>query len=239
MRLMSILRFLIVVMFSAIVIGACGGEESEEPESSSGSGSAAEATATLPADTGSDTGEPSATTEGQDNVPQQWSSEPAMALEEGKDYRAVVRTSKGEMTIDLFEGEAPRTVNNFVFLANQGFYEGVVFHRIIKDFMVQTGDPTGTGAGGPGYRFADEPVTRDYLRGTVAMANAGPNTNGSQFFIVHADSPLPKNYTIFGTVTEGLDVLDAIANTPVRSNGREMSTPTEKVTIESVEIVTE
>ena len=90
------------------------------------------------------------------------------------------------------------TVNNFVFLARQGFYDGVTFHRVIPNFMAQTGDPTGTGTGGPGYRFNDEPVTRKYVRGTLAMANAGPNTNGSQFFIVHKDYPLPPNYTIFG-----------------------------------------
>lgn len=169
----------------------------------------------------------------------QWNSAPAMALEAGKDYTAVLRTSKGDMTVDLFEGDVPQTVNNFVFLANQGFYSNVPFHRIIKGFMAQTGDPTGTGAGGPGYRFADEPVTRDYVRGTMAMANAGPNTNGSQFFLMHADYALPKNYTIFGIVTDGMDVLDAIANTPVRASSRgEMSVPTEPVTLLSVEIVT-
>lgn len=170
-------------------------------------------------------------------VSKQWSSEPAMQLEAGKDYGAVIKTNKGEIVVDLFEGDAPKTVNNFVFLANEGYYEGVPFHRVIKDFMVQTGDPTGTGAGGPGYRFADEPVTRDYLRGTLAMANAGPNTNGSQFFIVHQDYPLPKNYTIFGIVTEGMDVLDAIAATPVRMSSRgEPSVPTEPLTVEGVEV---
>ena len=172
-------------------------------------------------------------------VPKQWSSPPAMQLEEGKDYQAVLHTNKCDMTIDLFEGEAPNTVNNFVFLAEQGYYSNVPFHRVIKSFMVQTGDPTGTGAGGPGYRFADEPVTRDYVRGTVAMANAGPNTNGSQFFIMHADNPLPKNYTIFGQLTDGLETLDAIANAPVGPSGRgEMSVPQEPLVLESVEIVT-
>jgi cyclophilin family peptidyl-prolyl cis-trans isomerase len=164
-----------------------------------------------------------------------------MQLENGKDYQAVLHTSKGDMTVDLFETEAPKTVNNFVFLAEQGFYTNVPFHRIIKGFMVQTGDPTGTGTGSPGYRFNDEPVTRGYTRGTVAMANSGPNTNGSQFFIMHADNPLPKNYTIFGQVTDGLDTLDAIANTPVHPNPAargEMSVPDEPVTLESVEIVT-
>lgn len=172
-------------------------------------------------------------------MPKQWSSPPAMQLEDGKDYQAILHTNKGDMTIDLLEGEAPNTVNNFVFLAEQGYYTNVPFHRVIKSFMVQTGDPTGTGAGGPGYRFADEPVTRDYVRGTVAMANAGPNTNGSQFFIMHQDNPLPKNYTIFGELTDGADTLDAIANAPVGPSGRgEMSVPQEPLVLESVEIVT-
>ena len=169
----------------------------------------------------------------------QWSSPPAMQLESGKDYQAVLHTNKGDMTIDLFESEAPNTVNNFVFLAEQGYYSDVPFHRVIKSFMVQTGDPTGTGAGGPGYKFADETVTRDYVRGTVAMANAGPNTNGSQFFIMHQDNPLPKNYTIFGVLTDGFDTLDAIANTPVGPSGRgEMSVPQEPLVLTGVEIVT-
>ncbi|HAX25277.1 MAG TPA: peptidylprolyl isomerase [Chloroflexi bacterium] len=162
-----------------------------------------------------------------------------MQLEEGKDYQAILHTNKGDMTVDLLESDAPKTVNNFVFLAKQGYYTNVPFHRIIKGFMIQTGDPTGTGAGGPGYRFADEPVTRDYVRGTVAMANAGPNTNGSQFFIMHQDNPLPKNYTIFGELIDGFDTLDAIANAPVGpSRSGEMSTPKEPLTLESVEIVT-
>ena len=129
------------------------------------------------------------------------------------------------------------TVNNFVFLAREGFYDGAPFHRIIEGFMVQTGDLTSTGAGGLGYRFADEPVSRGYTKGIVAMANAGPNTNGSQFFIVHADDTgLPPTYTIFGEVISGLDTLDAIANTTVRS-GRsgEISVPTENVVIESIQ----
>lgn len=169
----------------------------------------------------------------------QWTSPPAMQLEDGKDYQAILHTNKGDMTIDLLEGEAPKTVNNFVFLAGQGFYTNVPFHRVIKGFMIQTGDPTGTGAGGPGYRFADEPVTRDYVRGTVAMANAGPNTNGSQFFIMHQDNPLPKNYTIFGELIDGDATLDAIATAPVGpSRSGEASAPKEPLVLESVEIVT-
>jgi cyclophilin family peptidyl-prolyl cis-trans isomerase len=130
------------------------------------------------------------------------------------------------------------TVNNFVFLARDGYYDGVTFHRIMRDFMVQAGDPQGSGSGGPGYRFADEPVNRGYTRGTVAMANAGPNTNGSQFFIVHgSDAGLPPSYTIFGVVTSGLETLDAIADTPVGASPRgELSVPLEPVIIERIVI---
>jgi cyclophilin family peptidyl-prolyl cis-trans isomerase len=169
----------------------------------------------------------------------QWSSAPEMQLEAGKSYSAVLHTNKGDITVDLFEGDAPKTVNNFVFLAQQGYFTNVPFHRVIKGFMIQGGDPTGTGRGGPGYKFADEPVTRDYLRGTLAMANAGPNTNGSQFFIMHQDYALPKNYTIFGIVTDGIDVVDAIADVPTRmGGGGERSTPNEPITLESVDIST-
>ena len=122
--------------------------------------------------------------------------------------------------------DAPVTVNNFTFLAREGFYDGGGFHRVIKDFMIQGGCPKGDGTGGPGYRFQDEPVNRRYVKGTLAMANAGPNTNGSQFFIVHGDDVgLPPNYTIFGMLTGGLDVLDSLANSPVSSTGRGRKLP--------------
>ncbi|MEN9240211.1 MAG: peptidylprolyl isomerase, partial [Thermostichales cyanobacterium SZTDM-1c_bins_54] len=115
------------------------------------------------------------------------------------------------------------TVNNFVTLARDGFYDGVIFHRVIEGFMIQGGDPQGTGMGGPGYRFADEPVKRPYRRGTLAMANAGPNTNGSQFFIMHRDYPLPPQYTIFGQLVSGEEVLDAIATTKTNRQDRPLS----------------
>ena len=167
----------------------------------------------------------------------QWSSPPEMVIDPEKRYFATMRTNKGVVEIELFPKETPNTVNNFVFLARQGFYDGTPFHRVIKGFMLQGGDPTGTGTGGPGYKFNDEPVTRDYLRGTLAMANAGPNTNGSQFFIMHQNYALPKNYIIFGQATDGLDVIDAIANTQVRQSASgEKSVPTEPLIIESVEI---
>ncbi len=169
----------------------------------------------------------------------QWDKPPEMQLEDGVNYQAVLTTNRGEIVVDLHQDDVPVTVNNFVFLADQGFYQEVPFHRVISGFMIQSGDPTGTGAGGPGYRFEDEEVTRDYVPGTVAMANAGPNTNGSQFFIVHGDlrGQLPKNYTIFGEVTEGMDVVEEIANVPVQpSRTGEMSSPTEDVHIQSVQI---
>ncbi len=162
-----------------------------------------------------------------------------MTIDKSKKYEATIHTTDGDIVVDLLASEDPITVNNFVFLAQQGFYTNVPFHRIINGFMIQTGDPTGTGSGGPGYKFQDEPVTRDYTRGTVAMANAGPNTNGSQFFIVQADMSgrLPKNYTIFGEVVQGLDVVDKLANTPVTvSPMGEKSQPTQKVEIKSVDI---
>jgi len=140
-----------------------------------------------------------------------YSNPPALAIDPSKKYTATIETTAGTMTAEFFPGDAPNTVNNFVFLAREGFYEGVIFHRVIPGFMIQGGDPTGSGRGGPGYQFKDEPVTRKYTRGTLAMANAGPNTNGSQFFIMHADYGLPPSYTIFGKLTSGEEVLDAIA----------------------------
>lgn len=126
-----------------------------------------------------------------------------------KGKSATISTEKGVIVFSFFE-DAPLAASNFIFLAGEGFYDGLTFHRREEGFVIQGGDPNGTGTGGPGYQFADEPVTRDYKRGIVAMANAGPDTNGSQFFIVLADTPLPKSYTIFGEVTKGMDVVDAI-----------------------------
>ena len=166
----------------------------------------------------------------------QWSSPPPLTIDPASSYTAVLNTSAGAITVELLPGEAPNTVNNFVFLAQQGFYNNVTFHRTIEGFMIQGGDPTGTGGGGPGYRFADEMVQRPYTRGVMAMANAGPNTNGSQFFIMHADYPLPPNYTIFGQAVAGLETIDAIATAPTQPGG-EGSTPVNPVVIQSVEIV--
>lgn len=169
----------------------------------------------------------------------QWSSPPPMTIDKNKEYTATIKTNLGEIKAQLFPQDAPITVNNFVFLARNGFYDGVKFHRVVKGFVIQGGDPTGTGAGGPGYKFADEKITRDYVTGTLAMANAGPNTNGSQFFITLADlsGRLPKNYTIFGQVTEGLDVVKKIEAVPVKtSSGGELSSPTVDVHIDTITI---
>ena len=162
----------------------------------------------------------------------QYTSPPPFTVDPSKKYTATIDTSLGTMKAELYPKEAPLTVNNFVFLAREGFYDGVIFHRVIKGFMAQGGDPTGTGAGGPGYRFKDEPVSRRYERGTLAMANAGPNTNGSQFFIMHKDYPLPPNYTIFGKVVEGIDTIDKITAVPTKPGDR----PRTDITIHSITI---
>ena len=126
--------------------------------------------------------------------------------------KAVIVTDKGTIELELYADRAPKTVSNFVYLAGQKFYDGLTFHRVVPGFVIQGGDPNGTGTGGPGYQFPDEPVVGDYLAGTVAMANSGPDTNGSQFFICLADQPsLPKSYNLFGQVTSGMDVVQKIA----------------------------
>jgi len=144
---------------------------------------------------------------------QKWNNPPEMEIDPKKSYKARMETDKGEMVIELFADKTPKTVNNFVFLARQGFYEGVIFHRVIANFMVQGGDPTGTGTGGPGYKFQDEfdPSLKHDKPGVLSMANAGPNTNGSQFFITHVPTPwLDGKHSVFGQVSEGMDVLMSI-----------------------------
>ena len=144
----------------------------------------------------------------------QWKNQPPLTIDIKKKYQARMATAKGEIVLQLFPEHAPQTVNNFVFLARENFYDGLTFHRVIANFMIQGGDPSGSGSGGPGYRFADE--TRDnplrHETGVISMANAGPNTNGSQFFITHAPQPhLNGRHTVFGKVLQGQDVVDAIA----------------------------
>lgn len=165
---------------------------------------------------------------------------PPMTIDQSKKYTAVLKTEVGDIEIELFADKTPITVNNFVVLAKKDFYDHTIFHRVIKGFMIQGGDPTGTGAGGPGYSFDDESFEGEYTRGTVAMANAGPDTNGSQFFIMHTDYPLPKNYVIFGKVIKGMETVDKIAEAPVEAGpSGEGSTPVDPVKINSISIIGE
>jgi len=166
----------------------------------------------------------------------QYPAPPELTIDLSKTYSATLHTSAGDIEIRFYAADAPQTVNNFVFLAREGFYDGVIFHRTISGFMIQGGDPTGTGTGGPGYRFRDEFHDKTtYSRGTVAMANAGPNTNGSQFFICHDNVGLPNAYTIFGEVVGGMDVVDTIAEQATGAQDR----PLEPVTIDSIDVVEE
>lgn len=170
-----------------------------------------------------------------------YTTPPPMTIDSNKTYTAFITTDKGNMTIHLFAKENPVTVNNFVFLARAGFYDNTIFHRIMSGFMIQGGDPKGNGTGGPGYKFDDEKIIREYTRGTIAMANSGPNTNGSQFFIMHETYPLPKQYVIFGAIdasdSESLKTLDAIASSPVTDNGMgENSKPVTTPVIQSIQI---
>jgi cyclophilin family peptidyl-prolyl cis-trans isomerase len=153
-------------------------------------------------------------------------------LDDALTHRATISTSCGTIEVELYSQEAPRTANNFAFLAGEGFYDATVIHRVVPGFVVQMGDPTGTGTGGPGYRFADELAAarnRGYARGTLAMANAGPDTNGSQFFICLDDVRLPPQYSVFGEVVDGMDVVDQIAQLPLRGE-----TPAQTCFVEAV-----
>jgi cyclophilin family peptidyl-prolyl cis-trans isomerase len=159
-------------------------------------------------------------------------SPPEMTIDASKSYSAKLSTNHGDIELSLFADRSPKAVNNFVFLAREGFYDGVIFHRVVPGFVIQGGDPTGTGRGGPGYQFEDElDGPGAYRRGTLAMANAGPNTNGSQFFICLEDVGLPHAYTIFGSVTAGMEAVDTIAAAP-RAGER----PTEDCVISSVTV---
>lgn len=222
------LLLIAVVLTLVVILAACGSESTSTPTKASAS----------PAATSTPTQNTSDQVGGGEKVARTYDNPPAMTIDTSKKYVATMVTNKGTIVFELFADEAPKTVNNFVFLVREGYYDGVIFHRIMKNFMLQGGDPTGTGRGGPGYVFQDEPVIRDYVPGTLAMANAGPNTNGSQFFIVQGrEAPLPKQYNIFGMVSEGLDVVDSIADTPVTQDERgESSRPLEEVVIESITI---
>jgi cyclophilin family peptidyl-prolyl cis-trans isomerase len=164
---------------------------------------------------------------------------PEQVLGQGVDYKAIIKTNVGEIEVDLFETETPQTVNSFIFLTQERFYDGLKFHRVIENFVIQTGDPRGDGTGGPGYQIPDEITDRKYLPYTLGMANSGPNTNGSQFFITSGNIPesnmdsLTGNYTIFGKVTKGFAVVDSIER--VETDSRDM--PINPVVIESIQII--
>lgn len=166
----------------------------------------------------------------------QWTTQPDMTIDPKKKYTAVFETDKGKMKIELFADKTPKTVNNFVFLAKEGFYDNTIFHRVINDFMVQGGDPEGTGRGGPGYRFEDEfhPELKHDKRGVLSMANAGPGTNGSQFFIIHIPTPwLDNKHSVFGQLIEGEDVFSSIPERdPTKSDNP-------AITLKSVTIIEE
>lgn len=233
MSTMSLGRFaiakrtaIVAIVAVALLVAACGGDDA------------------TPAPTAQPTPEPTPATPTKERpqvTSKTYDAYPDMVIDESKSYTATMETNRGTVVFDLFADEAPLTVNNFVFLAREGYYDGVVFHRIVKNFMIQGGDPSGRGTDGPGYRFSDEPVTRDYIPGTLAMANAGPNTNGSQFFVMQGRTvDLPKSYNIFGLVSEGQEVIDAIADTPVgASPNGERSKPLEEIYIIGIEITEE
>ena len=188
----NIYRFLIISLF----ISACGSNEVEEITETTIQDNKGESTMS------------------EEKV---YSSMPEMSIDQSKSYTAVIQTSMGDLSVEFFSDTAPITVNNFISLSNDGYYDNIIFHRVISGFMIQGGDPSGTGHGEygkfPGYTFEDELNNQQpYEKGILAMANAGPNTNGSQFFIMHVDYPLPYQYTIFGKVTDGLDVIDSIAS---------------------------
>lgn len=219
----------LVCSLAAALLAGCGGKSGGE------------------AGQGSQNGQP-ATTQAPSASPGQakkWSQPPAMTIDPEQTYQAEFETSKGTFTIELFAKEAPNTVNNFVFLAKEGYYDGVTFHRIIETFMIQTGDPTGTGTGTPGYYIKDELDSGyTYEPGIVAMAKSGKDRNGSQFFICTGEDSynlnLQPDYSIFGKVIEGMDTVQEIAATPVKmnpkGNDRTPSLPTETVTINKVTI---
>jgi len=180
----------------------------------------------------------STTTKGVTMNDKVYDKQPDMNLNTESTYSAVIKTNLGEMTVEFFTDDAPLTVNNFVTLSKDGYYDDVIFHRVISGFMIQGGDPSGTGHGDygkfPGYEFEDELNNqRPYEKGILAMANRGPDTNGSQFFIMHADYPLPYSYTIFGKVTDGFDVIDKIASVETDSADK----PTDDIVINTVEIL--
>ncbi len=232
--------FLMTMMMAAaaaIVLTACGSNATVTPTPTRAPTATARPTIP-PTPTSVGTARPTPTP-GPTGAAKQWTSPPAMTIDPSKTYTATIKTNYGDIVVELLPKEAPIAANNFVFLAKQGFYDGVKFHRVVKGFVIQSGDPTGTGGGGPGYTIADEKVTLDYLPGTVAMAKtAQPNSASGQWFICLADlrASLPKNYTIFGQVSSGMDVVQKIGDAPVILRNGEASSPTVDVHMDTVVI---
>ena len=219
----------VLALAAPLALAGCGSDDSGSDSATSGSSSDSSDSSSEAA---ADVECPPA--EGTEERTTEFASAPPMCLTPGADYTAVITTDAGEVTVDLLEDKAPETVNNFVFLARNHFYDGITFHRVIPGFMIQGGDPQGTGAGGPGYDFDDElPAAGEYEIGSMAMANAGPN-NGSQFFIVTGDAgvALPPSYSLFGIVTEGMETVTAIED-----DGSAQGAPSTTHTIESVQII--
>ena len=223
----------LVILVSSLVALACLVQPTPEPEPSP-------TAVGTPRPEGSPTSAPPATptpqvvTEGGKTF-NQYGAPPLMTIDPSGSYTATINTNRGAITVELYAQDAPKTVNNFTFLAGEGFYDGVIFHRVIPDFMIQGGDPTGTGTAGPGYRFEDEisPDRAFDSAGILAMANAGPGTNGSQFFITVAPTPhLTGDHTIFGKVTSGQDVVDDISLVPTSTGNR----PVADVIINTIDV---
>lgn len=229
-----------LLMVCGLILAGCGSGNEKPPATAVGSSNSV---SRVDADVASGcwTAETRGSSEGggSDVAHQQWKQPPAMAIDVNKTYTASIVTSEGTIGVEFFAKDAPKTVNNFVCLARAGYFDNTPFHRIIDGFVIQGGDPTGTGSGSPGYRFEDEPITKEYEKGTLAMANSGPNTNGSQFFICtdNLKGKLPKNYTIFGKVVSGMDVVEKLNKTPVqKSRSGEVSSPIEPVTLISATV---
>ena len=218
------------VLLAAILMLAACGEADLALEVEGDSGDGVVGASTTLAGTRSEVTTAPATVPGE---PLSFDSAPELTIDPAGTYTATLLTNLGEIVIELYADTAPNTVNNFVFLSERGFYNGVIFHRVIPGFMAQGGDPTGSGRGDPGYVFDDElNAPQPYNRGVVAMGNRGPNTNGSQFFIMHQDYRLPYSYSIFGEVVAGIEVIDAITEVPTAAGNR----PTEDIVIESITI---
>jgi len=229
------LSFLLVLLVFSAALTGCAASNQAQSDQSSQTGSIPQ-DSLIPVSSGEQSGQNQPNNQTTQNMTN--SDRPQMVIDQKKTYLAVMHTDQGDIEIALNAKSTPITANNFISLAKKNFYDNTIFHRVIKGFMIQGGDPKGDGTGGPGYTFDDEPFTGEYTRGTIAMANAGPNTNGSQFFIMHQSYPLPKNYVIFGQVTKGMDVVDKIAEAPVtNSPSGEMSQPLTPVKIKSIEII--